>query len=120
MLSAFIALSRFCISPVFFINLALFATPNKVPVVSKKFTNKNEIITLIIATSKAPIISNFKKTGNGSGGSDIIPLNFINPENIAIEVIVNMPIIIDPEIFLKDKIVIIKKPNIDNRVLFFT
>ena len=57
------------------------------------------------------------KTGRGSGGSDTIPVNSSNPVNTAIEVIVKIPIIIDPEIFLIDKIEIMRNPKIDNKTL---
>ena len=46
----------------------LEAMLNNVPVVSKKLTNKNEIIIPIIATSRAPKISNFINTGKKAGG----------------------------------------------------
>jgi len=49
-------------------SFALLATPNRVPAVSNKFTNKKEIMTLTIATSRAPKISSFKKIGAGLGG----------------------------------------------------
>ena len=47
---------------------ALVATPNKVPAVSKRFTKRKDIMMLIIATSRAPIISSFNKVGLNSGG----------------------------------------------------
>ena len=50
------------------INLALDATPKRVPAVSNKFTKRKEIMTLIIARSKAPKISNLIKIGAILGG----------------------------------------------------
>ena len=111
LLSAFRALSIFFIFPDLLVNLALLAMLNNVPVVSKKLTNKNEIIIPIIATSRAPKISNFINTGKKSGGADKIPLNSIKLNAIARKVITKIPIIIDPEILRTDRIEINKNPS---------
>ena len=68
LLSHLSALSRLEILPFSSIKLALVATPNNVPVVSKRLTNKNDAIMEIIVISTAPIISNFKNTGLKLGG----------------------------------------------------
>ena len=68
LLSHLSALSRLEILPFSSIKLALVATPNNVPVVSKRLTNKNDAIMEIIVISIAPIISNFKNTGLKLGG----------------------------------------------------
>ena len=55
---------------------ALEATPKRVPAVSKRLTKRKDIIMLNIAMSKAPMISNFRKTGEISGGKANTPSKF--------------------------------------------
>ena len=75
LLSALRALSRPFDSALSSIKFALVATPTSVPVVSNRLTNKNDIITVSMPIFNAPNISNFKKTGDISGGYDNKPLN---------------------------------------------
>ena len=119
LLSAFKALSRSLICPFSFTKFALVATPSKVPVVSNKFTKRKDIIIVIIPIFKAPKISNFIKVGAISGGRDTNPLNSINPKNKPINVVIKIPIIIAPGIFLTDKIEIARNPIAANKVSIF-
>ena len=118
-LSAFNALSRFIIFPESSIKFALDATPNKVPAVSKRLTNRKDITTLIIATSIAPMISNLSKIGRKSGGDETIPLNSINPSNIPDMVTANTPIIIAPTTFLTANISIKRNPRAASNVSIY-
>ena len=89
------------------------------PAVSNRLTNKKEIITLIIATSIAPIISNFKSIGLKSGGAETTPLNSIKPSNRPEIVTARTPIIIEPTIFLIAKTNIKRNPIAASRVSIF-
>ena len=73
-------------------------------------------MTLIIARSNAPIMSNFINVGASDGGIETTPLKLTIPRNIPIIVIPRTPMIIAPGIFLTDKIVIDKKPKAARRV----
>ena len=109
LLSAFSALSKFLALPCSSINPARLATPSKVPAVSNKFTNKNAMITLIMATSNAPTISNCIKVGAKLGGAAIRPLNSTSPMAIAILVTLRIPIIMAPGTRRIERIAILKK-----------
>ena len=104
LLSAFRALLSSSDCSSLLIKFALVATPSSVPVVSNKFTNKNDIIIVNIPRFNAPKISSFINVGAISGGYDTIPLNSIKPKKYAIKVVVKIPIIIAPVTFLTDKI----------------
>ena len=110
-LSAFKAWSRFSIFPLSSIRFAEVATASKVPAVSKRFTNRNVKTTLIIPTLSAPLKSNSNKTGARLGGEEKNPENSTLFARIEIEVIVMMPNIIAPGIFLIESTVIIKNPS---------
>ena len=77
------------------------------------------MITLIIATSKAPRISNCIRTGMTSGGRANTPSNFTKFNETLIKVTINIPIIIAPGIFLIESIEMSKKPSPANKVLGF-
>ena len=76
-------------------------------------------MTLSIATSKAPMISNSMSTGVKSGGRAKTPSNFTRFKKILINVIANIPIMIAPGIFLMESIEISKKPKPASKVLGF-
>ena len=90
---------------------ALEATPKSVPAVSKRLTKRKDIIILNIVISRAPIISNFRKTGEISGGKANTPSNFTRPKKILIKVTASIPIIIAPGVFLIERIDINKNPR---------
>ena len=74
---------------------------------------------LIIATSKAPAISNFINVGIKSGGAEINPLKSIKPSNNPEIVIVKTPIIIAPVTFLIANTKINRKPMAASKVSTF-
>ena len=73
-------------------------------------------MTLIIATSNAPRISNFISTGVTSGGIENTPSNLTRFKKILISVTDNIPIMIAPGIFLIESIDISKNPKPANKV----
>ena len=105
--------------PVSFKKLALEATPNNVPAVSNRFTKRKETITLIMAISSAPKISNSRNTGVTSGGRANIPSNSTKFRIMLKRVTVRMPIIIAPGIFLIESMAMSKNPKPANKVLEF-
>ena len=116
LLSTFRALSRLDTLPSLSTNPALDATPSKVPVVSKRFTKRNDIITLIIAISKAPKISSFISVGASDGGYATTPWNSIKFNRRAAKVTPSTPIIIAPGTFLTARTEINKNPRADKKV----
>ena len=119
LLSALRALSRPFDSALSSIKFALVATPTSVPVVSKRFTNRKDIITVNMPILSAPKISSFKSVGAILGGDEITPLNLIRSAAIAIMVIINIPMIIAPGIFLIEKAAIIRNPKAASSVSIF-
>ena len=76
-------------------------------------------MTVNIPIFNAPKISNFMKVGAISGGRDTNPLNLISPKINPINVVIKMPMIIAPGIFLTDKIDIARNPTAASSVSIF-